>query len=48
MPKNICLFRAKWLEAERFKHWIREKIALLQYAVIALKMSVLPIWKRLL
>ena len=45
MSKNICLFQARWLGGERFKHWIRKKVALLQYAIIALK---LPIRKRLL
>ena len=48
MPKNNCLFQARWLEDEQFKHWIREKMTLLQYGIIALKMSVLPIWRRLL
>ena len=48
MPKNNCLFQARWLEDEQFKHWIRKKMTLLQYAIIALKMSVLPIWKNLL
>ena len=35
MPKNNCLFKARWLEDDG-----------LQYAIIALKMSLLPIWKR--
>ena len=48
MPKNNCLFQTTWLEHEWFKHWIRKKMTLLQYAIIALKMSVLPIWKRIL
>ena len=44
MPKNNCLFfQARWLEDERLKHWIKKKMTLLQYAIIALKMSVLPI-----
>ena len=43
MPKNNCLIQARWLEDERFKHCIRKKTTLLQYAIIALKMSVLPI-----
>ena len=34
MLKNICLFQARWLEDERFKHWISKKMALLQYAII--------------
>ena len=25
MPKNNYLFQAKWLEDERFKHWITKK-----------------------
>ena len=25
MPKNIYLFQTRWLENERFKHWIRKK-----------------------
>ena len=25
MSKNICLFQARWLGDERFKHWIRKK-----------------------
>ena len=25
MPKNNCLIQARWLEDERFKHWIRKK-----------------------
>jgi hypothetical protein len=25
MPKNNCLFQQKWLEDDRFKHWIRKK-----------------------
>ena len=45
MPKNNCLFQARWLEDERFKHWIRKKVTLLQYAIISVKMSVLPIWQ---
>ena len=48
MPKNSCLFQARWLEDEWLKHWIRKKMALLQYAIIDLKMPVLPVWKRLL
>ena len=47
MPKNNCSFQARWLEDEPFKHWVRKKMALLQHAIIALKISVLPIWKRL-
>ena len=46
MPKNTCLFQPRWLEDERFKHWIRKKMTLLQFAVIALKMLVLSIWKK--
>ena len=46
MRKNHSLFQARWLEDERFKHWIRKKMTLLQYVIIALKMSVLPLWKR--
>ena len=26
MPKNDCFFQARWLEDERFKHWIRKII----------------------
>ena len=26
MPKNNCLFHARWFEGERFKHWIRKKV----------------------
>ena len=48
MPKNNCLFQTKWLEDELLKHGIKKKMTLLQYAVIALKVSVLPIWERLL
>ena len=48
MPKNNCLSQARWLEDEWLKHWIRKKMALLQYAIIDLKMPVLPVWKRLL
>ena len=48
MPKHYCLFQAKWLEDEQIQHWIREKMTLLKYAIIALKMPGLPIWKRLL
>ena len=25
MPNNNCLFQARWLKDERFKHWIRKK-----------------------
>ena len=25
MSKNNCLFRARWLKDERFKHWIRRE-----------------------
>ena len=25
MPKNNCLFQARWLEDEWFKHWIRKE-----------------------
>ena len=25
MPKSNCLFQARWLENESFKHWIRKK-----------------------
>ena len=47
MPKNNdCLFQARWLEDEWFKHWIRKKMTMLQYAIIVLKMSVLPIWRK--
>ena len=28
MSKNNCLFQARWLEDERFKHWIRKKMTL--------------------
>ena len=45
MPKNNCLSQAGWLEDEWFKHWIRKKMTLSQYAIIVLKMSVLPILK---
>ena len=45
MLKNNSLFKTRWLEDERLKHWIRKKMILLQYAIIAQKMSVLPIWK---
>ena len=24
MPKNNCLFQVRWVEDERFKHWIRK------------------------
>ena len=48
MSKNSCLIQARWFKDELFKHYIRKKMTLLQYAVIALKMSVLPIRKRLL
>ena len=26
MPKNICLLQVRWLEKERLKYWVREKI----------------------
>ena len=26
MPKNNCFFQARWLEDERFKHWIRKNV----------------------
>ena len=43
MPKN----KARWLENDEWlKHWIRKKMTLLQYAIIVLKMSVLPIWRK--
>ena len=49
MLKSNCLFQARWLEHAWFKHWIRKKMTLLQYAIIALKIPMLPIWwKRLL
>ena len=25
MPNNNCFFQARWLEYERFKHWIRKE-----------------------
>ena len=25
MPKNNCLFQARWLQDELLKHWIRNK-----------------------
>ena len=25
MPKTNCLFQARWLQDERFKHWIKNK-----------------------
>ena len=48
MPKINFLFQARWLEDEWFRHWIRKNMTLLQYAFLVLKMSVLPIWTRLL
>ena len=34
MPKNNCLFQVRWLEHEWFKHWIWEKMTVLQHAII--------------
>ena len=47
MSKSNCLLQVRWLGDVRFKHCIREEMTLSQYAMIALKMSVLPIQKRL-
>ena len=47
MPENNCLFQVRWLEDERFKHWNRKKMTLLQYAIIVVKMSVFSLWERL-
>ena len=46
-PPQNCLFQARWLEDERFKHETRKKMTLLQYAIITLKMSVLALWRNL-
>ena len=40
MSKNNCLFQTRWLKDERFKYWIRKKIAQLKYAIIALKLLI--------
>ena len=46
MPKNNCIFQVRCLNMNGSSIGLGKNGTLLQYAVIALKISVLPIWKR--
>ena len=48
MPEKIAFSKRDGLKMNGSSTGLGKKMTLLQYAIIALKMSVLPIWKRLL